>query len=37
MGSGYAGFENELFFRDDTMMLFADAQKMVDTSVKDLD
>ncbi len=36
LGSGYAGIGNELFYRDNTMMLLSDAKKMVEDIVKAL-
>src|SRR5690606_22324564 len=36
LGSGYAGIENELFFRPNTMMLLDNAKKMVEHIIKAL-
>ncbi|MCC2689658.1 MAG: synthetase [Rhizobiaceae bacterium] len=37
LGSGYAGIDNTLFYKDGTMMLLGDAKKMTDEIVKAMD
>ncbi len=36
LSPGYAGIDNELFYAENTMMLFADAKQMVDDIVRAL-
>ena len=36
LGSGYSGIENQLFYRENTMMILGDAKKVCDNLIKEL-
>jgi NAD(P) transhydrogenase subunit beta len=37
MASGYAGLDNDLFYQPNTMMVFGDAKKVIESMVKAVD
>jgi len=37
LSPGYAGLDNDLFYMDKTMMMFADAKKACETMIQSLD